>query len=117
VIEVASGVIAGSSHYQGLENADGGSAEIGWTFLARRLWGGSCNLELKRLMVAHALARIAECRFALGEDNWRSRKAMEKIGARLSARKDLRAMAGGTARHVHYIIGYAEFASGPVGQG
>lgn len=114
VIDKASDTIIGSSRYQGLETADGGSVEIGWTFLARNHWGGRSNREMKRLMVAHALNSVAECRFAVGEENWRSRKAMEKIGARLSEREDLRGMAGAPVRHVHYVIGRAEFAAGPL---
>jgi RimJ/RimL family protein N-acetyltransferase len=42
-IDKASGAVIGSSRYQGLEAADGGSVEIGWTFLARRFWGGTVN--------------------------------------------------------------------------
>lgn len=116
VIEKARGAIIGSSRYQGLEPEDGGSVEIGWTFLARDNWGGRANLEMKRLMVGHALASIAECRFAVGEENWRSRKAMEKIGGRLSEREDMRGMAGEKVRHVHYVIGRREFENGPLGR-
>lgn len=116
VIDRASGVAIGSSRYQGLEEANGGSIEIGWTFLAREFWGGSTNLELKRLMVRHALKSVAECRFAVGEENWRSRKAMEKIGGRLIAREDVRKMADGVVRHVHYVIGRTEFDSGVLGR-
>lgn len=104
----------GSSRYQGLEPDNGGSVEIGWTFLARSHWGTGANLEMKRLMVRHALATIAECRFAVAEDNWRSRKAMEKIGGRLTDREDVRRMAGGLSRHVHYVIGRSELADGPL---
>jgi len=115
VIDTNSGEVIGSSRYQGLEPEAGGSVEIGWTFLARRYWGGSTNREMKRLMVAHALASIAECRFAVGEENWRSRKAMEKIGGRLTDRVDMRGMAGSQVIHVHYVIGLAEFESGILG--
>jgi RimJ/RimL family protein N-acetyltransferase len=114
VVEKSSGEVVGSSRYQGLENSNGGSVEIGWTFLARRLWGGAANLEMKRMMVMHALARVAECRFAVGEENWRSRKAMEKIGGKLSDREDLRDMAGDPVRHVHYVIGRAQAEAGPL---
>jgi len=106
------GAIIGSSRYQWLEEADRGSVEIGWTFLAREYWGGAANRELKRLMVSHALASIAECRFVVGESNWRSRRAMEKIGGRLTDRSESRGMAGQDARHVVYVIGQAEFANG-----
>lgn len=108
------GAVIGSSRYQGLEPQDGGSIEIGWTFLARAYWGGAANREMKRLMVAHALESIAECRFAVGEDNLRSRRAMEKIGGRLTDRSEQRGMAGVGAAHVFYVIGQAEFESGPL---
>jgi RimJ/RimL family protein N-acetyltransferase len=114
VIDKTSGQIIGSSRYQGLESANGGSVEIGWTFLTRSHWGSGANREMKRLMIGHALASIAECRFAVGEENWRSRKAMEKIGGRLTNREDIREMAGGLIRHVHYVITRADFASAPL---
>jgi RimJ/RimL family protein N-acetyltransferase len=110
------GAIIGSSRYQGLEDAGGGSIEIGWTFLARRYWGGTPNREMKRLMVAHALESLAECRFAVGEANIRSRRAMEKIGARLTERSEQRGMAGAGSAHVFYVIGKAEFEGGVLGQ-
>lgn len=106
--------VIGSSRDQGLEPKNGGSVEIGWTFLARAFWGGAFNLEMKRLMVGHALGSVAECRFAVGEENWRSRKAMEKLGGRLSRRLEMRGMAGEQVRHVHYMITRAEFEAGPL---
>ena len=114
VIDRNSGEIIGSSRFQGLEESGGGSVEIGWTFIARKFWGGLTNLEMKRLMVAHALNSVAECRFAVGEQNWRSRKAMEKIGGRLVEREDTRDMAGAHVRHVLYVISRSEFESGPL---
>jgi hypothetical protein len=72
VLDAQTGAVIGSSRYQGLEKADGGSVEIGWTFLARSHWGGTFNHAMKRLMLAHALASVAECRFLVGETNTRS---------------------------------------------
>ncbi len=117
VVDTASNTIIGSSRYQGLEAEAGGSIEIGWTFLARSYWGGPTNLAMKRAMTSHALSSIAECRFAVGAQNWRSRKAMEKIGGRLTDRTDMRGMAGEEVRHVHYVIGRSEFDAGPLGRG
>ena len=54
--------------------------EIGWTFLARRYWGGRYNRELKQLMLAHAFKFVASVVFYVGQDNIRSQKAMERIG-------------------------------------
>lgn len=117
IIERASGKVIGSSRYQGLKEADGGSIEIGWTFLARSHWGGEANRELKRLMLTHALASVAQCRFVVGQDNHRSRRAMEKIGGRLIDHSEIRAMAGGALmRHVTYVITREDFAAGPLAQ-
>ena len=88
-VERATGAIIGSSRYNGYE-PDAGEIEIGWTFLARRFWGGSTNREIKRLMLAHALTFADTVVFWVGEKNWRSQKALEKIGGvRIGERKDV----------------------------
>ena len=68
VIEQASDAIIGSSRFQAYDPADGGSVEIGWTFLARSHWGGSINRELTRLMLAHALQSVARVDFRIGAE-------------------------------------------------
>ena len=57
---------------------------IGYTFLATSHWGGAVNRELKTLMLDHAFRWAKTVWFHIGSDNLRSRKATEKIGARLS---------------------------------
>jgi RimJ/RimL family protein N-acetyltransferase len=114
VIDKATGEIVGSSRFQGYDPADGGSVEIGWTFLGRSHWGGSYNAEMKRLMLAHALANVERVVFRVGETNWRSRGAMEKIGGRLTDRIDITELPAGPARHVIYEIDRQSFASGPL---
>lgn len=117
-IDAKTGAVIGSSRYQGLEDADGGSVEIGWTFLARSHWGGRCNHDMKRLMLAHALASVAEVRFLVGEGNTRSRRALERIGARLTDRREERIMAGGKViPHLTYVITRQSFAAGPLAKG
>ncbi|MEE4318070.1 MAG: GNAT family protein [Erythrobacter sp.] len=114
-IDKADGAVIGSSRFQGLDAADGGSVEIGWTFLARSHWGGTFNHDMKRLMLAHALASVAECRFLVGESNARSRRALENIGARLTDRREERIMAGGAViAHVTYVVTREDFAAGPL---
>lgn len=83
VVENASGRIIGSSRYYDW-NPDKGEIAIGYTFLARSHWGGATNGEMKRLMLDNAFRRARVVRFDIGRDNWRSRKAVEKIGARFS---------------------------------
>ena len=114
VIDRASGAIVGSSRFQNHCEEDGGSVEIGWTFLARDYWGGSYNRELKRLMLAHALATAERVHFQVGDENLRSRKAMTKIGGVLDEWSEVRDMAGGPVRHVRFTIDRAGFANGPL---
>lgn len=116
VIDKAIGAIIGSSRWQGYDPADGGSVEIGWTFLARSHWGGRFNPELKRLMLGHALGQVKRLRFRVGETNWRSRRAMEKIGGRLTNQRDVTLLAGREVVHVVYEITRESFAMGPLAQ-
>ena len=58
--------------------------EIGWTFLARAYWGGAYNGEMKQLMLRHAFRFVERVVFLVGSENWRSRKAVEKIGGVLA---------------------------------
>lgn len=114
VIDKADGRIVGSSRFQAYDPANGGSVEIGWTFLARSHWGGAYNREMKRLMLAHALRFVARVDFRVGEHNLRSRGAMVKIGGRLTNRFDIAETATGPARHLVYEITRDSFAGGPL---
>ena len=80
----STGNIIGSSRYHGLDPS-AGEVEIGWTFLQREYWGGSYNAEIKQLMLEHAFRYLKTVVFWVGEDNYRSRRAMEKIGGKLRA--------------------------------
>jgi N-acetyltransferase len=83
VTENQSGEIIGSSRYYDW-NPDNSEVAIGFTFLTRKHWGGTANSEMKRLMLNHAFRWAKTVWFHIGASNWRSRKAMEKIGGRLS---------------------------------
>src|SRR6059036_1038018 len=54
--------------------------EIGWTFLARSHWGGIYNREMKQLMLRHAFRFVDSVVFLVGPQNFRSQRAIEKIG-------------------------------------
>ena len=113
-IERASGKVIGSSQYRGLTADDGGSVEIGWSFIARSHWGGRTNGEMKRLMLAHALQSVAQVVFRIGADNIRSRRAVEKIGGVLTDKVDVRPGSDGPVTHVTYAITRENFAAGPL---
>jgi RimJ/RimL family protein N-acetyltransferase len=114
VIDRASGAIIGSSRMQGHDPANRGSVEIGWTFLARSHWGGETNREMKRLMLAHCFRFVERVDFRVAETNLRSRRAMEKIGGRLSDRTSMVDTASGPVRHVVYEITRDSFSKGPL---
>jgi N-acetyltransferase len=78
-IEQATGEIVGFSRYSQRYVGDA-DVEIGWSFLARHLWGGQHNRDMKRIMLAHALASFLRVIFRVAAENGRSRRAMEKIG-------------------------------------
>lgn len=109
----ASGAMIGSSRFQAFDPAEGGSVEIGWTFLARTRWGSGTNRAIKQLMVDHALDTVARVDFRVGETNWRSRRALEKIGARLSpGRIETPIVPGmGEVVHLYYEMTRADFAA------
>jgi len=92
VIERKTGRIIGSSRYylsdQGGFDPAESSVEIGWTFLARAFWGGEYNRELKRLMLDHAFQFVERVVFVIGVTNFRSQKALEKIGGVRVGRRD-----------------------------
>jgi RimJ/RimL family protein N-acetyltransferase len=81
VIDLQSDEIIGSSRYYKY-NPDRREVAIGYTFLKRPFWGGATNREMKSLMLDHAFQFVDRVFFEVGENNLRSRKALEKIGAR-----------------------------------
>jgi RimJ/RimL family protein N-acetyltransferase len=76
----ATGQMIGSSRYHGYD-PEKSVVEIGWTFLARKCWGGRYNGEMKRLMLEHAFRSVERVLFIIGPENRRSQRAVEKIGA------------------------------------
>jgi N-acetyltransferase len=78
-VDRATGRLIGSSRYYGYQ-PERGELEIGWTFIARSHWGGAANREVKRLMLDHAFSFVDTVVFWVGEENWRSQRAMTKIG-------------------------------------
>ena len=80
VREKTSGETIGSSRFLNFNPAQN-SVEIGYTFLIRRVWGNGSNAELKQMMLNFAFAHVNIVEFFIGAKNWRSRKAVEKLGA------------------------------------
>jgi N-acetyltransferase len=88
VLDARDGRVIGSSRFHGYDEKKS-EIEIGWTFLARSHWGGTYNKAMKQLMLRHAFTFVKSVVFMVGPENWRSQKAMEKIGGvRIEPRKN-----------------------------
>ena len=91
--------VIGSSRFIGYD-PERSEIEIGYTFLARSHWGGVYNWEMKGLMLGHAFRFVENVVFLVGPENYRSQKAMEKIGG---VRAGERTNAVGRNNHVYLI--------------
>ena len=115
-LETGSGRVIGSSRYHGYDAA-ADEVEVGWTFLARSHWGGRYNGEMKRLMLEHAFRSVGRVVFLIDPANYRSQRAVEKLGA---SRTGMRADASGRPSLVFQITASEWQASrdraNPVGQ-
>jgi RimJ/RimL family protein N-acetyltransferase len=99
--------VIGSSRYFGYNEA-ASEIEIGWSFLARKYWGGTYNREMKRLMLAHAFRFVNQVVFLIGANNVRSQRAIEKIGAvRAGSRRNALGQ-----ENLAYLMTAAAFHSG-----
>jgi RimJ/RimL family protein N-acetyltransferase len=79
-LDAKDGRVIGSSRFHGYDEAKC-EIEIGWSFLARSHWGGSYNRDMKHLMLRHAFRFVNSVIFVIGPHNYRSQRAVEKIGA------------------------------------
>ncbi len=80
VIDVKTGNTIGSSRYYEYYESEK-SVAIGYTFIDRKYWATSYNRALKNLMINYAFQFVDTILFHVGETNFRSQKAVEKLGA------------------------------------
>jgi RimJ/RimL family protein N-acetyltransferase len=103
-IDRKDGRVVGSSRFHG-HDEEKSEIEIGWTFLARSHWGGVYNREMKHLMLRHAFLFVKSVIFLVGPKNFRSQRALGKIGAvHVGSRND------GRGEHLVYQIAASSFA-------
>jgi RimJ/RimL family protein N-acetyltransferase len=110
VADRQSGRVLGSTRYYEWDPQTRQIA-IGYTFLDRSQWGGVANREMKRLLIEHAAPHVDRIWFHVGKHNLRSRRAMEKIGARI-AFEGQRPQNGELVDFVYYLIEPATWRSG-----
>jgi len=103
VIDRKSGKIIGSSRFCNLKPEES-QVEVGYTFLERAYWGGEYNREMKQLMLDHAFKFVKRVVFVVGDTNWRSQKALEKIGASFWKNAEWKAHDGSVRKTVLFQI-------------
>jgi RimJ/RimL family protein N-acetyltransferase len=82
IADKATNKIIGSSGYYDF-NANDSCITIGYTFLARKYWGGKYNYASKKLLLDYAFQFVDKVYFHIGSDNKRSQLAITKIGAKM----------------------------------
>ena len=80
ILEKSSQCIVGSTRFYGLD-AETASIRIGFTFLARSLWGTGANAEIKATLLALGFKYFDTVFFDIGPENGRSIAAVTKLGA------------------------------------
>jgi len=108
IIDLASGRIIGSSRYWNLKPQES-EVEIGWTFLERKYWGGATNRDIKRLMLRHAFQFVDRVVLIVGESNFRSQRAVEKIGGRRERMEPRPSPSGAQRMNVVFVITREDF--------
>mgnify|MGYP006084365665 FL=1 len=74
--------IIGSTRFYSYDEEEK-AIRIGFTFIAQKYWGTSINLQVKKMMLDYTFKFLDKAYFDIGINNFRSRKAVEKLGARL----------------------------------
>lgn len=62
-------------------NPEKSNVGIGYTFITRKYWGGPYNKSNKQLMIDYAFQHLDSVLFHVGAENFRSQKAVLKLGA------------------------------------
>ena len=103
VIEKKTGEIIGSTRFHPVKETQN-AIEIGWTFLARRFWGGQYNKSMKLLLMEYAFGFVENIIFCIHQDNMRSRKAIEKLGGIRISQLENQVLEARTPSTVIYLI-------------
>ena len=80
VIDVKTGNTIGCTRYYDYHEKEK-SVAIGYTFIDRKYWGTPYNRTLKNLMINYAFQYVESIIFHVGNTNFRSQKAVGKLGA------------------------------------
>ncbi len=103
ITDAITGEAIGSSRFYDLDGT-AGTIAIGYTFIARKYWGGATNRALKTLMLDHAFGFVARVIFHVGEHNIRSRTAMDRLGGVIIGRTPIAYYGEAASVNVIYAI-------------
>lgn len=79
ILDKKTNEIVGNTRYYDY-NPERSSIAIGFTFIARKFWGGLYNKSNKKLLIDYAFQHVDSVLFHIGADNIRSQKAVAKLG-------------------------------------
>lgn len=107
IVDAASGEPIGSTRFQEIR-LEHLRVEIGWTWLAKSVWGLGHNVEAKLLLLGHAFEQVG-CRrveFKTDARNERSRGALEALGAKFEGilRKHMVVQQGAPRDSAYYSV-------------
>ncbi|HEY5987971.1 MAG TPA: GNAT family protein [Streptosporangiaceae bacterium] len=107
ILSTSTGKPVGSTRFQEIR-LEHLRAEIGWTWLARQVWGSGANVEAKLMLLTHVF-EIVGCRrveFKADARNARSCGALEALGARFEGifRKHMVLHNGGARDSAYYSV-------------
>ena len=83
IIDIKTGNAIGSTRYYEYNEIEK-SVAIGYTFIDRKHWATPYNRALKNLMLNYAFQFVESAIFHVGNTNFRSQKAVEKLGANVT---------------------------------
>jgi RimJ/RimL family protein N-acetyltransferase len=107
VCEKTTGELMGSTRYYDFK-PELSQIAIGFTFIARKYWGGKYNFSMKKLMMDYAFRYVDTVLYHIGASNIRSQKAQLKLGGKKIKEIDLD-LNGQKLLHYEYEIRKADW--------
>lgn len=103
IIEKATGNVLGSSRYYNFDENDN-HIFIGYTFYGTKSWGKGINPKVKKMMLDYIFQYVDKVHFHIGKENFRSQKALEKLGGIKIAEEEVAYFAEPTRTNFVYEI-------------
>ncbi|GEJ43480.1 GNAT family N-acetyltransferase [Chryseobacterium sp. ON_d1] len=103
IIEKATGDVLGSTRYYDFDEKDS-HIFIGYTFYGTKSWGKGINPQVKKLMLDYIFQFVDKAHFHVGKENFRSQKALERLGGQKIAEEEVAYFAEPTRTNFVYEI-------------